>query len=106
MRQLINSSCIKSNQGHFLNAFALIEILEHVILGGYVTFGIVQLILITFTYQCGSDEFTIHKLNFALILLTGIRMASIVVLITSLMVCCLPCMFFYCFSMISQRRKK
>ncbi|TNV76706.1 hypothetical protein FGO68_gene1299 [Halteria grandinella] len=80
-RQLLNT-CLSNSQYRFLRIHNLVEL-----------------------YECRTG-FNIHALNYFLILFTGLRIASIVITVSCLMVCCFPVLLIVCLKAAFTRRQR
>lgn len=72
---------------------------------GYIVIkGMVELFKMTFGYGC-RDQFSIHTLNMFFIMLAGARIASVVLAISSMIVCCFPCLIVIIITGLMQNRQ-
>ena len=92
-RQVIRTSCISSNSYTFNGAYQGLQFFEHFGLGLYLFKGMFELFKMTVYMDCPS-EITIHRINYALILLWGIRITSIYLLFAIVLICCFPVLCF------------
>ena len=106
MRSMLLSSYFQEDRRRFTGCYGLIQLFEHITFGTYSIYGMVELMTLSIQNECTYQSFTIHGFNMFLIVLSGIKVASIIFLVASFILCCSPCLLvLICSALVQQRRQ-